>query len=95
MEDFQTGRRGVVRGTLMNCSTGGACTTVATATLDLADWSGGSTGWVERTLDFGPVLHTIANGRRLRLRIDVGLNAYDDMWFAYGTAAFPSVLVVE
>jgi hypothetical protein len=95
MEDFQTSRRGVVTATLMNCSTGGVCTTVATATLDLPDWSGGSAGWVERTLDFGPVSHTIANGRRLRLRLDVGSNADDDMWFAYGTAAYPSILVVE
>jgi hypothetical protein len=95
MEDFQVSRRGIVRGTLLNCSAGGSCTTVATTTLDLANWSGGSTSWVQRTLDFGPVLHTIAQGRRLRLRIDVGLNADDDMWFAYGTASYPSVLVIE
>ncbi len=92
MEDFQTSERGVVVATLEDCPAGGACTTFATGTLDVADWSGGSSGWVERTLDFGSVTRTIAPGRQLRLRVDLGRDAADDMWFAYGTAAFPSVL---
>ncbi len=40
---------------LLDCaSDGSACTTIDSATLNQADWSGGSTTWVSKTLDSGP-----------------------------------------
>jgi hypothetical protein len=91
IKSFQTGKRGIVTGYLLDCN-GGSCSQIATATLDVANWSGGSATWVEKTLSFGALSYTVPAGNTLRLKIIVGSDADDDMWFAYATTSYPSRL---
>ncbi len=93
MKDFNTAKRGAVTAFLRECNNGGNnCTQIASASLNLAPWST-SSGWVERTLSFGNLNHTVAANRRLELKIVVNDASEDDMWFAYASAAQPSALV--
>jgi hypothetical protein len=95
MKDFNTSKRGSVTAFLRECdSAGNNCSLIDSATLTLTPWSGGASTWVERTIDFGTVNHTVqSNGnRRLELKIIVDNNSDDDMWFAYATTGYPSVL---
>ncbi len=70
-------------------------TVIATASLrPSAAWQGGSRTWVEKTITFTDVDRTIAAGRFLQLRVVVGNNSADDMWFAYDTASFQSQLIL-
>jgi signal peptidase len=95
MKSFQTGKRGAVNAFLLDCPANGiGCTTFDSASLDLSNWSGGSTTWVSRTIDFGTVSRTIAAGRLLRVKVVVGSSSDDDMWFAYDTTTYPSALTV-
>jgi len=49
---------------------------------------------VFRTLDLGTVSYTVPASRSLRLKIVVEGDSEDDMWFAYDTTAYPSVLTI-
>jgi len=90
MKDFDTGKVGHVVAYLMDGST-----VFATAAINPATrWQGGSNTWVEKTITFADVDHTIAAGSFLQLRIVVGPNSGDDMWFAYDTAGFRSRLIL-
>ena len=96
LKDFQTEKRGIVDAFLLDCDSGGAnCSSVAQGQLDLADWSGGSGTWVEHTINFGTLSHTVLPGRTLKLKITVGNSADDDMWFAYDTTSYPSRLDLD
>jgi hypothetical protein len=95
MKDFALNKRGVVSAFLLDCpSSGTGCTTFGSATLDQANWSGGSSTWVSKELNFGTVSRTIASGRLLRVKIVVTSAADDSMWFAYDTTAYPSRLTI-
>lgn len=89
MQDFDQDDNGVVHAGLFECDAGGSnCDPIVQATLKLDPWSG-SSSWVERTIDFGPVTRSVPPGRVLAVKIVVEEN---DMWFAYGTTAQPSRL---
>ena len=95
MQDFNTGLRGVVDAGLFDCLPDGSdCNLISTAQLDLADWSGGTSNWVEREVDFGSITAIIPGGRSLAVKIVVADNSGDDMWFAYDTVSYPSRLNV-
>jgi hypothetical protein len=88
MKDFDTGKVGHVVAHLMDGST-----VIATAAVNpAAPWQVGSNSWVAKTITFAGVDHTIAAGSFLQLRIVVGPNSGDDMWFAYDTDDFQSRL---
>ena len=91
MKDFGTGKRGIVDAGLYNCNKKMSnCSLIAQGQQDVADWSGSSTTWVERTIDFGDLNYNIPGGRSLVLKIVVGNDSDDDMWFAYDTTSYPS-----
>jgi hypothetical protein len=96
MKSFDTTGRGVVLAALLDCASDGSdCNTIATGALDLDPWdSAGSGSWLEKTIDFGTVTHTIGAARTLRIKIVVESNAGDDMWFAYGTTSYDSHLQI-
>ena len=96
MKDFDTTKRGVVRVALMDCRRNGrGCTRIATASVNSAPWDSAGIGtWAEKTIDFGTVTHSVAANRTLRIKIVVGNNSDDDMWFAYDTASYDSNLRV-
>ena len=92
IKSFDTTKRGVVLVALLDCNRPGTnCNTITTGSLDLEPWdTAGSGTWVEKTIDLGTVTHTIASGRTLRIKIVVGGNSGDDMWFAYDTTSYDS-----
>lgn len=93
MKDFDTRRAGSVTAFLRDCSASTtACTTITTARLSLTNWSGGTSGWVERSIEFGAVNYTIGTSRLLEVKIIVDERSDDDMLFAYDTTAYPSRL---
>ncbi|MDZ7591764.1 MAG: DUF6701 domain-containing protein [Rubrivivax sp.] len=92
MKDFSTGKAGSVTAYLRDCnSSGGSCTAIASKTLTVANWNT-SAAWVLRTISFGTVTYTIGATRTLELKIIVASGAGDDMWFAYDTTTYATVL---
>ena len=59
------------------------------------DWQGGSTDWVNKTLAINGLGYTIPAGNELEIKLIVESNADDDMWFAYDTTSYPSVVKIE
>ena len=101
MKDFDTSsssltKRGFVRAFLRDCpATGsGGCTTIASGSVDRRRWHGGVDDWIEQTITFASVDHTVAQGRVLEVKLTVDGRADDDMWFAYDTTAQPARLTV-
>lgn len=91
MKDFDIVKRGVLLAALLDCNGGGSvCVTIATGSLDFTPWNTAGPTWIERTLDFGAVNHTIAVGRTIRIKVVVGPLSDDDMWLAYDTSSYPS-----
>ena len=81
----------------MDCDAGGSdCSTIATGSLDVTPWDGsGVSTWVEKTVSLGFVSHSITSGRTLRVKLVVGNDSGDDMWFAWDTTSFDSRLEVS
>jgi len=93
MKDFRTSRAGSVTAFLRDCAADGSqCTSIASASRTLSNWSGGSATWVERTIDFAAINHTIAATRVLEVKIIVDSRSDDDMLFAYDATGYPSRL---
>lgn len=93
MKDFGAGRRGVVTAYLRDFNTiTSTYAEVANATLDVADWQGGSTAWVRKTVGISVPLYVLAIGHRLELKLVVAGTSDDDMWFAYDTTSYRSWL---
>ena len=96
MKDFGTGKRGIVDAGLYDCNKPQtSCSLIAQGQRDVADWSGGTTTWVERTIDFGNLSYSISPGHTLALKVVVGNDSDDDMWFAYDTVSYASRLGEE
>ena len=71
---------------------GSGYTEITNGNLDVADWSGGSSTLVQKTLAFSSVTYTVPKGNQLEFKIIVHSDAGDDMWFAYDTTAYNSDL---
>jgi len=82
--DFVGSARGVVKAYLRDFD-GLNYTEIANATLDVADWEGGSASWVEKIIIFTNVSYTVPAGNHLEVRVLVHADSYADMWFAYDT----------
>jgi Concanavalin A-like lectin/glucanases superfamily/F5/8 type C domain len=99
MKDFESStsarnKRGFVRAFLRDCPASGACTLITSTSLDRRRWHGGTNAWMEDTLTFAGVDHTVAPGRFLEVKLTVDGRADDDMWFAYDTTTQPARLTV-
>ena len=68
-------------------ATGTVCTDLVNSDLHVDEWNGGTAAFVSRTIDLGHLDTTILPGRMLKIRLVVNHN---DLWVAYGTAAYPS-----
>ncbi len=92
LKDNNTSKRGSLTAYLRDCdSTGAGCTLINSTTLTSTPWAS-SAGWVQKTLSFGAVNHTVASGRLLELKLIVDNNSEDDMWLAYDTTSYGSAL---
>ena len=95
MKGFNNSKKGVVTAYLRDCNSSGidcVATPLAVKTLTVSPWSGGSSTWVQKTLSFGDVNLNLGSTRRLELKLIVDSPSNDDMWFAYGTTTFNTVL---
>ncbi|RVU44431.1 DUF6701 domain-containing protein [Rubrivivax rivuli] len=93
MKDFNTAKGGRLNAYLRSCSsTGTDCQSFASSSISVSPWAGGSSTWVQRTLNFGTPNTTLASDRRLELKIVVDSNSEDDMWLAYDSTGQASVL---
>lgn len=90
MPGFVQGTAGVVRVFLRDVdSVTGIALEIANATVSLADWQAGSSGWVKRSASFS-VNTLLLVGHRLEVKLLVGAGAADDMMFAYDTTLYRS-----
>ncbi len=89
MKNFTTGTRGSVQVFLRDYN-GSSYTEITNGTLDVSDWQGGSSTWVQKNLAFPSVSYTVPAGNQLEVKIIVDPNAGDNMWFAYDTTAYDS-----
>ncbi len=95
MKDFDTDKKGQIKGYLLDCNPSGSdCSVITSAARGANPWNT-ETGWVARTIDFGTVLHTVAVDRSLAVKLVVTNQAHDDMWFAYDTVSYASALSVR
>jgi len=91
IKDFGQSKRGVVTAYLRDFD-GTDYTEIASATLDTPDWQGGNESWVETPFNFPNVSYTLSAGHYLELKVVVGDNSDDDMWFAYDTTGYNSYM---
>ena len=73
---------------------GSTYTEIGSGTLYQANWQGGSSTWVKKTITVSGLSYTIPAGNRLEVKVIVGNSAGDDMWFAYDTTTYASVVKV-
>ena len=67
---------------------------IANGTVSEADWQGGISNFVAKTLSIGSVNYTVSAGNQLELKLIVGVASGDDMWFAYDAISYPSVVKI-
>ncbi|MEX2651550.1 MAG: hypothetical protein WD473_03760 [Acidimicrobiia bacterium] len=92
MKDFEEDKGGRVEAFLLDCSPAGdSCVLIDQGSTESDPWSP-SGFWVSNTIDFGSVTYSIADNRSLAIKVIVGSDSDDDMWFAYDTTSYPSRL---
>lgn len=57
-------------------------------------WQAGSGTWVMKTITISGLNYTILAGNELEVKLIVGNNAAADMWFAYDTTSYASVVKI-
>ena len=85
------GGRGIVNAFLRDYN-GSGYTEITNGTLDISDWQGGSSTWVQKTLAFSSVTYTVPAGNQLEVKITVGAGSASHMWFAWDTTAYDTHL---
>ena len=91
IRNFGLNRRGVVTVYLRHWN-GSAYTEICSGTLDLADWQAGSGTWVQRSISLSGCSYVVPAGGQLEVKLIVQATAFDNMWFAYDTTAYPTRL---
>ena len=86
-------KRGYVVAYLRECdASGSSCSTIATESVNRRRWHRRLNQWMEDTITFQGLSHTVPNGHYLEVKLVVHSNADDDMWFAYDTVDYPARL---
>ena len=92
IRQFQPGQSGAVTAYLRDYD-GAAYTEVAAGSVFFEDWQEGSSDFLKRTILIPNVNYTVPAGHELEARfIADTIKASKDMWFAYDTASYPSVI---
>ncbi|MDP9494868.1 MAG: hypothetical protein M3P87_06470 [Actinomycetota bacterium] len=95
MKDFEDDKGGRVEAFLLDCNPGGNnCVLIGQGSRQATPWTT-SGSWVSNTIDFGSVTYSITSNRSLAIKVVVGDESDDDMWFAYDTTAYPSSLSLQ
>ena len=93
IKDFGLGKAGDVAIFLRDYN-GSTHTEIGNGTLFDADWQGGSSTWVKNTITISGLSHIVPAGNELEVELLVGSSSDDDMWFAYDTESYASVIVI-
>ena len=91
LKDFGLSKAGEVTVFLRDYD-GASYTEIGNGTLLDSDWQGGSSTWVMKTITISGLNYTIPVGNELEVKLIVGGNSGDDMWFAYDTTSYSSVV---
>ncbi|MDP6821975.1 MAG: hypothetical protein QF554_01630 [Dehalococcoidia bacterium] len=92
VKDFSTSLTGELKFFLRDYD-GSTYTEIGDGTLSAGPWDAGATGtWVNRLLEISSIDYTLAAGHQIELKVIVGAGSADDMWLAYDTSSYDSVL---
>ena len=95
IRQFQIGRSGAVSAYLRDYDGTGAYAEIGNGSIFAEDWQEGSGTFLKRTIMMPDVSYTVPAGHELEIRLVVDtIKASKDMWFAYDTATYPSVLML-
>ena len=93
IKDFGQAKTGIVTAYLRDYNSGtGAFTEIGHASVYAGDWQNGSSTWVKRSIVVPELNYTVPAGNELELFVIVEKDSADDMWFAYDTTSYPSVI---
>ena len=73
---------------------GSIYTEIGNVTLSEANWQGGSTSWVKKSLAVSALDYAIPAGNELEVKFVLDIGAGDDMWLAYDTTTYVSTVTV-
>lgn len=96
MKDFSTGKAGSVTVFLRHFTAGGY-TEIARGSLRQSDWQGGVGTWLPKTITLTGVNYSVPvnpPGSKLEVLVVVNSDSDDDMWFAYDTTTYRSLLIL-
>ena len=92
-KDFSLDKRGVVTVYLRDYN-GSTHTEIGNGTAYVEDWQGGSGTWVKHSILFPDISYTIPANNELEIFMVVENDADGDMWIAYDTTSYASVLKI-
>ena len=74
----------------------GSYSEIGSGTLSEADWQGGTSDYVQKTLTISDINYTVASGHQLEAEVTVPSTQAPalGLWFAYDTTAYQTVLTV-
>ena len=93
IKDFTLSTAGAVTYYLRDYD-GASYNEIANGTVSEADWQGGVSSFVAKTLSIGSVSHTVSAGNQLEVKLVVGAASGDDMWFSYDTTSYPAAVKI-
>ena len=73
---------------------GASYSLIGTGSLNQANWQAGSGSFVEKNIVIGSVDYLLASGHSIEIKVMVGTDAEDDMFFAYDTVTYDSKMAV-
>ncbi len=92
IRNFQNNQSGAVTMYLRDYD-GSAYTEIANGSVFIFDWQKGTSDFINATIMMLDVNYTVPTGHELEARLIADdIKASKDMWFAYDTAAYPSVI---
>ena len=95
IRQFQLDRSGAVSAYLRDYDGVGSYTEIANGSVFAEDWQEGSDTFLKRTIMMPDVSYTVPTGHELEVRLVVDtIKASKDMWFAYDTTTYPSVIML-
>jgi len=90
---YQVNFSGAINMYLRDSDGVGGYTEIANGGIFAEDWQEGSGTFINRTIIMPDVSYTVHSGHQLEARLIVDfIKSSKDMWFAYDTTAYPSVI---
>ncbi len=93
IKDFGQDQTGIVTVYLRDYN-GSTHTEIGNGTVYAADWQDGASTWVKRSIFIPELGYTVSSGDELEVFMVVENSSGSDMWFAYDTTAYPSVVKI-